>query len=73
MAKAKILDIRERTKWLGPDKSVQTLVVTYETEKGFRGTIRDIPEDASEDDVWDQIRRRMKTKERLLLTEKELE
>lgn len=72
MAKAKILDIRERTKWLGPDKSVQTLIVTYETEKKFRGTIRDIPEDASEDDIWAQIHRHMKTKENLLLTEREL-
>lgn len=73
MAKAKILDIKERTKFLSPEKSVQTLVVTYETEKGYRGTIRDIPEDATEGDIWDQIRRHMATKERLLGTEKELD
>ena len=72
MTKVKIQDIKERTRFLGPDKSEVTLDVTYETEKGFRGVVKGLPQKATEDEIWDAVRKAAEVPERMIGMEKEI-
>lgn len=72
MGKVKIVDIRPRTRFISPERSVTTLDVTYETEKGFRGTVKDLPEKATEDEIWAAVAKAGKTPDKLMGMEKEL-
>jgi len=72
MTKAKIIDIKERIRFLGPDKSETTLDVTYETEKGFRGTVKGLPLKATEDEIWDAVMKAAEVPERMIGAERKV-
>lgn len=72
MSKVRIVDIKEHVRFVSPEKSLQLIDVTYETAKGFRGTVRDLPADADEELIWEAIGKATKTPEKLLGMEKEL-
>jgi len=72
MAKVKIVDVKERTRFLGPDKSETMLDVTFETEKGFRGTVKGLPLKATEDEIWEAVWKAAEVPERMIGKEKKL-
>lgn len=72
MTKVKIVDIKERIRWLAPDKSETTLEVTYETESGFRGTVKGLPLVSTEEEIWAAVRKAAKVPESLIGKEGEL-
>lgn len=72
MTKVKILDIKERTRWLAPDKPETTLEVLYETENKFRGTVKGLPSVSTEEEVWAAVRKAAKVPEGLIGKEEKL-
>ncbi len=72
MTKVKILDIKERTRWLAPDKPETTLEVLYETENRFRGTVKGLPSVSTEEEIWAAVRKAAKVPESLIGKEEEL-
>lgn len=72
MTKVKIVDIKERIRWLAPDKPETTLEVTYETESGFRGTVKKLPSVSTEEEIWAAVRKAAKVPESMMGKEGEM-
>ena len=68
MGKVRIINIRERTRWITPERSESTLEVTFETEAGIRGTVTGLKPDASEEEIWEAVKEKAKKIERLMGT-----
>lgn len=72
MTKIKIIDIKERTRFLSPDKSETMIDVTYETGKGFRGVVKGLPVTSTENEIWERVRKAAEVPDLMMGKEKEL-
>lgn len=66
MAKVKIIDIRDRPKFVGPGKREVNVEILYETEKGYTGSITLAKKDLSEEKIQEAIRADMAVEEKIL-------
>lgn len=66
MAKVKILDMRDRPKFVGPGKREVDVEIVYETEKGYSGSVMLSKRDLSEKNIQEAIKKDMEVQEKLL-------
>lgn len=66
MTKVKIVDMRDRPKFVGPGKREVDVEIVYETEKGYSGSITLPKRDLNEKNIQEAIKRDMEVQERLL-------
>ena len=66
MAKVKIVDIRDRPKFVGPGKREVDVEVIYETEKGYSGSVTLAKKDLNEESIQKAIRADMAVQEKIL-------
>ena len=66
MAKVKIVDIRDRPKFIGPGKREVNVEILYETEKGYTGSVTLAKKDLNEENIQEAIRKDMSVQEKIL-------
>lgn len=69
MTKIKIVDIKERVKFVAPGKRETEVDILYETAKGYVGTVSLPKVGFTEEKIREKIKRDMQTQEALLGTE----
>lgn len=66
MTKVKIVDIRDRPKFVGPGKREVNVEIIYETKKGYSGSITLPKKDINAEKIQKAIREDMSVQEAML-------
>lgn len=66
MTEVKIIDIRDRPKFVGPGKREVNVEIIYETERGYSGSVSLPKRDLSEKKIQEAIKADMSVQEKIL-------